>query len=134
MRARRSCRSFQSRDLTPADRAELIECIALSRPSCLLGSRPIRLEYVATPLKVWPVVGCRAFIVAIAPREYDRLATIDVGRCLQKVVLHATKMGLGTCWIGPGTNQDDAARNLGDRFDPREDHIVGVCAVGYESR
>ena len=27
------------------------------------------------------------FLVAIAPKEYDRLAVLDVGRSLQKVVL-----------------------------------------------
>ena len=80
------------------------------------------------------MVGAHEFLVAIAPREYSRMAVIDVGRCLEKVVLHATRMGLGTCWIGPGANHASVEHHLGARFDPGRDHIICVCAVGYASR
>lgn len=135
MRARRSCRVYQARDLTPEHRAELLEAVRrYTRPEELLGDRLVRLEYVAAPLTVWPVLGAREFLVAIAPGDYDRLAVIDLGRSLQKVVLHATRMGLGTCWIGPGADQRSVAEHLGDRFDPDRDHVICVCAVGYRSR
>jgi nitroreductase len=135
MRTRRSCRSFQTRDLTPEDHAELMESVRVqSEPSSLLGDHPIRFEYVAAPLTVWPVVGAHEFFVAIAPREYNRLAVIDVGRSLQRVVTQATRMGLATCWIGPGADHESILRHLGTRFDPEEDHIICVCAVGYASR
>jgi nitroreductase len=104
------------------------------RPDRLIGSSPIRLEYIAAPLAVWPTVGAHEFTVAIAPRDCDRLAIIDVGRSLQKVVLHATRMGVATCWIGPGADQAGIVRHLGDRFDPGLDHVICVCAVGYRSR
>ncbi len=134
MRARRSCRSFQSRNLTSEHRAELMGAVgANSEPDRQLGQRPIRFEYVAAPLTVWPVVGAREFLVAIAPRKYDRLAVIDVGRSLQKVVIHATRMGLATCWIGPGADQKSIIKHLVDRFDPTRDHVICVCAIGYES-
>lgn len=135
MRSRRSCRSFQSRPLTPSHRSELVEHVRVhSQLERLIGSSRVRLEYVAAPLTVWPVVGAREFLVAIAPREYDRLAVIDVGRILEKVVLDATRMGLATCWIGPGADQKSIARHLGDRFSPEHDHVICVCAVGYASR
>ncbi len=134
IRSRRSCRSFQSRDLTVADRAELLravgECTERDR---LIGTSAIRLEYVAAPLTVWPTVGAHEFLVALAPRSYDRLAVIDVGRSLQKVVLHATRMGVATCWIGPGADQTSVINHLGERFDPDQDRVVCVCAVGYRS-
>jgi nitroreductase len=134
MRARRSCRSFQSRNLPPEALAELKNCVAeWSDPARTLGDRPIRFEYVAAPLTVWPVVGAHEFLVAIAPREYDRLAVIDVGRSLQKVVTQATRMGLATCWIGPGADHASILSQLGPRFDPEADHIICVCAVGYRS-
>ena len=134
MRARRSCRSFQPRNLSEADHRELMEVVGRqSAPASRLGTRPVRFEYVAAPLTVWPTVGGHEFLVAIAPRAYDRLAVIDVGRCLQKIVLHATRMGLATCWIGPGADHQSVERHLGDRFDPEEDHIICVCAVGYRS-
>jgi nitroreductase len=98
-----------------------------------LGQQPVRFEYVAAPLTIWPVVGAHEFLVAIAPREYNRLSIIDVGRSLQKIVLHATRMGMATCWIGPGADQKSIIQHLGDKFDPTKDHVICVCAIGYES-
>ena len=133
MRARRSCRSFQARKLSSADYNELMECVRLRSQAPTIGKAPIRFEYVSAPLTVWPVVGASEFLVAIAPSEYNRLAVIDVGRSLQKIVIDATRMGLGTCWIGPGANQASVVGHLGNRFNPQEDHIICVCAVGYKS-
>lgn len=133
MRARRSCRSFQARKLTPTDHNELMASVRLHSEKATIGKAPIRFEYIAAPLTVWPVVGATEFLVAIAPSEYNRLAVIDVGRSLQKIVIDATRMGLATCWIGPGADQSSVIQHLGDRFDPTEDHIICVCAVGYRS-
>ena len=136
MRARRSCRSFQARKLTSADYSELMEYVRFHSepPNCnLIGRSSIRFEYVSAPLTVWPVVGANEFLVAIAPSEYNRLAVIDVGRSLQKIVIDATRMGLATCWIGPGADQSSIVRHLGDRYNPNEDHIICVCAIGYKS-
>ena len=133
MRARRSCRSFQTRKLTVADLGELMESVRLQRESPTIGRSPFRFEYVSAPLTVWPTVNATEFLVAIAPSAYDRLAVIDVGRSLQKIVIAATRMGLGTCWIGPGADQSSIIRHLGERFNPQDDHIICVCAVGYKS-
>ncbi len=134
MRSRHSCRSFQSRNLSQEHHAELIEAVRVhSQLDRQLGRLPIRFEYVAAPLTVWPVVGAHEFLIAIAPRDYNRLSVIDVGRSLQKIVLHATRMGLATCWIGPGADQKSIIQHLGDKFDSAQDHVICVCAVGYES-
>ncbi len=134
MRARRSCRSFQTRKLTSADRDELMSYVRLHTEEPKLGLFPVRFEYVSGALTVWPTVNATEFLVAIAPKEYDRLAVIDVGHSLQKIVMDATRMGLGTCWIGPGADHESIMHFLGSRFDPEEDHIICVCAVGYRSR
>jgi nitroreductase len=136
LKARRSCRSFQNRLLTGEHRAELMAWVdRLARPAGHPYFEPssIRLEYVSAPLTVWPVVGAKEFLVAIAPSEYRRAAIVEVGYVLQKVVIRASRMGLATCWIGPGADQASIQRHLGDRFDPRLDHVVCVCAVGYPS-
>jgi hypothetical protein len=133
MRSRRSCRSFQTRKLTTADYNELMGYMRLYSESPMIGKSPVRFEYVSAPLSVWPTVNATEFLVAIAPSEYSRLAVIDVGRTLQEIVIDATRMGLATCWIGPGANQASVARHLGDRFNPEADHIICVCAVGYKS-
>ncbi|MFD9287567.1 nitroreductase family protein [Streptomyces sp. NPDC060030] len=132
--SRRSCRSFQRRNLTSEDRDELFgTALEASRPSQLIGTNPIRFEYVSARLTVWPTVGAHEFFVAIAPCAYDRQSVIDVGRSLHKVVLQATRMGVATCWIGPGADQASVVAALGDRFDPAEDHVICICAVGYWS-
>jgi nitroreductase len=135
MRARRSCRSFQNRLLTSSDREELLQLSQeLNAPeNDNIGVNPIRFEYINARLTVWPVVGAQEFLVAIGPKTYSRQSIIDIGRNMQKVVHHATRMGLGTCWIGPGADQASIAIQLGDRFTPSEDHIICVCAVGYKS-
>ena len=134
MRARRSCRSFQTRKLTPADHDELMESVRIHSEAPRLGTSPVRFEYISAPLTVWPTVNATEFLVVIAPKMYDRLAVIDVGRSLQKIVMDATRMELGTCWIGPGADHASIMRDLGDRFNPEKDHIICVCAVGYKSR
>jgi hypothetical protein len=133
MRARHSTRSFQTRKLTSANHKELMESVRVHSDVPTLGKEPIRLEYVSAPLTVWPTVNATEFIVAFVPKEYNRLAVIDVGRTLQKIVMDATRMGLGTCWIGPGAEHKSIMQELGDRFDPEVDHIICVCAVGYSS-
>jgi nitroreductase len=134
MRARNSCRSFQSCNLTKEHHPELMEVVKLySQQNKQLGQHPIRFEYISAPLTVWPVVGAHEFLVAIAPREYNRLSIIDVGRSLQKIVTHATRMGLSTCWIGPGADQKSIIQHLDDKFEPQKDHVICVCAIGYES-
>jgi len=136
MRARRSCRSFQDRLLTDKDREELLGYVkeySEAPYGGALGKAPIRFAYVEAPLTVWPVVGAREFLVAIAPKEYNRLSVVDVGRALQHIVHKATKMGLGTCWIGPGADHKSAIAALGERFDAEQDHIICFCAIGYAS-
>lgn len=133
MRARCSCRSFQTRKLKPEDYNELMEYLRLHCESPTIGKAPIRFEYISAPLTVWPTVNATEFLVAIAPSKYDRLAVIDIGRTLQKIVIDATRMGLGTCWIGPGADQSSIIRHLGQRFNPNEDHIICICAIGYKS-
>jgi nitroreductase len=133
MRARRSCRSFQTRRLSAEDREELLAAVRRHTSEGLIGTSPIRFEYVSERLTVWPTVNASEFLVAIAPRAYDRVAVMDVGRSLEKIVADATRMGLGTCWIGPGADHASILRHLGERFDPERDHIVCVCAIGYRS-
>jgi len=133
MRARHSCRSFQTRKLTEEDHAELMESVQTHLAEPKLSNATIRFEYISAPLTVWPVVNATEFLVAIAPKEYNRLSVIDVGRSLQKVVMDATRMGLGTCWIGPGADHASIMQTLGERFDVEKDHIICVLGVGYKS-
>ncbi|TNE49669.1 MAG: nitroreductase [Deltaproteobacteria bacterium] len=134
MRTRKSCRAYQDRKLTDAHREEVMTQVErYSQKDYLLGEQSIRFEYLAAPIFVWPVVGAQEFLVAITPKPYNRMAVVDVGRSLQKVVLHATRMGLGTCWVGPGADHKSITEQLGDRFDPEKEQIICICAMGYPS-
>ena len=110
-----------------------MESVRIHTEEPTIGKSPIRFEYISAPLTVWPTVNVTQFLVAIAPKKYNRLAVIDVGRSLQKIVMDATRMGLGTCWIGPGADHASIMQELGDRFNEEKDHIICVCAVGYRS-
>ena len=134
MRARRSCRSFQTRKLSDDDRAALFASAKAHLAEPKFSDGAIRLEYIDGPVIVWPTVNAREFFIAIAPKEYDRRAIMDVGRTLQHVVMDATRMGIGTCWIGPGADHASINKLLGARLDPERDHIICVCAIGYASR
>mmetsp|Transcript_16114 Transcript_16114/g.34835 ORF Transcript_16114/g.34835 Transcript_16114/m.34835 type:complete len:410 (+) Transcript_16114:210-1439(+) len=139
MRHRRSCRSFQTRSLEDVDRNELLKCVRAEvqdQQQQRFGAQPIRLEYIRTPyIRVWPIVNACEFLIAVGPAKYDMGCVIDVGRVLQGVVLRATEMGLGTCWIGPGADQASVVKALvaEGKFDSEADHIIVVCAVGYPS-
>ncbi len=134
MRARRSCRSFQTRFMNDEDRTALLESVQRHIHTPTLGPTPVRLEYIRGRLTVWPVVNGTEFLVAIVPLPYERRSVIDVGRTLQKVVMDATRLGLATCWIGPGADHESLSRHLGDRLDPEREQIICTCAVGYRSR
>lgn len=135
MRSRRSCRAFQKRNLTKEHLDAVLNSVKKhTKDDVLIGTNKIRFEYIAAPLTVWPSVGGHEFLVAIAPHEYNRLSVIDVGRSLQKVVLDATRLGIATCWIGPGADHRSILAHLGDRLDGKKDHIICVCALGYPSR
>jgi hypothetical protein len=95
MRVRRSCRSFQTRKLTAADHDELLRYVRLHSEAPGIGRSAVRFEYLSAPLTVWLTVNASEFLVAVAPREYDRLAVIDVGRSLQEIVMDATRMDWG---------------------------------------
>ena len=134
MRSRHSCRSYQKGKLSESDHKELMESVNKHLAEPKFSSEEIRLEYISTPIRVWPVVNATEFLVAIAPKEYNKLAVMDVGRTLQKVVIDATRMGLATCWIGPGADHKSIIPQLGERFNAETDHIICICAIGYPSR
>ena len=66
-------------------------------------------------------------LVGILPEGSDR-ARIDLGFVLEQVVLEATRLGLGTCWI---TGSYDAEQ-AGDAVELEAgEGAAAVCALGY---
>ncbi len=137
MRERQSCRSFQKGYLDQDDLAFLKQVIHdenVDQYDSFRFGDGIQFYCVKGNINVWPVVNATEFIVALVPATYNRLAIIEAGRRLERIVIKATRRGIGTCWIGPGADHESIKSMLGDRFDAHSHHILCVCAIGYPSK
>jgi nitroreductase len=56
------------------------------------------------------IVGPRTFVAGVIARR--PFACVDFGYCLEGIVLRATELGLGTCWIGGAFGRGAIARAL----------------------
>jgi nitroreductase len=123
IRERVSVRSFKSEALPAAAFTELVAaCGSLTRGP--LGT-PCRLHLVEGAWSVW---GTRFFLAGVARRGPHALT--DLGRLLEELVLRASGLSLGTCWIGLGFPQKAFAEAL--RLAP-EELLPAVVAVGLPS-
>jgi nitroreductase len=138
MRERRSVRSYRDLSVEPALCEHLL---ALSGTVDHLTDFPPRIALISGREQVQHVltylVGSYGLVynvphllVGIVPEESDE-ALLDLGYVLEQVVLRATQLGLGTCWI---TGSYDA-RRAGDSvgLEPGE-RAVAVCALGYPAQ
>jgi hypothetical protein len=57
------------------------------------------------------IVGPRAYIAGVVAKR--PFACVDFGYCLEGIVLRATELGLGTCWIGGVFGRGAIAKALG---------------------
>ena len=74
------------------------------------------------------ISGGKLFIVSAIKEGVGAME--DLGYCFEKVILEATNLGLGTCWLG-GTFK---RANFAKRIDVSEDEIVSaISPIGYAS-
>ena len=74
-----------------------------------------------------------AFLIVSGERD-NRNSFLDAGAAMENVLLTATSLGLGTCWINQVRDQCDvpAVRALLTEYGTPEDHIVTCsAAIGY---
>jgi len=130
-----SVRAYDAkRSVHPQLRARLREVVA---ENCVgpLGNR-VRIELIdvdelatseARSLGTYGIItGARLYLVAAI--EDTVSARVDVGYCLEKIILEATRLGLGTCWMGGTFRRANFARNVG----VRDGEIIPVVTpVGY---
>lgn len=134
VRKRRSVRSYENRPLSQTDKERLLYCIEelLKEETPFPANIHIRL-LDAKPgtdtekLGTYGVIrGANTFLgVAVKNTE---TAPEAVGFTFEKLVLTATAMGLGTCWIA-GTfnrNQFSVAMDIG-----KDEIFPIVCPIGY---
>lgn len=75
------------------------------------------------------IKGARLYILG-AVKEKTQGAMEDLGYCLEKIVLKATSIGLGTCWLGGTFKRAAFARkmNLGT-----DEILPAITPVGYQA-
>jgi len=131
---RYSCRSYEERPIADETRRRLAY-IASSIGSGPLGTSP-RFELVAATsedraalrgLGTYGFIkGAMGFIVG-ATHQPQR-GTEDYGYLMELIILHATDLGLGTCWLGGSFTKSSFAAKIS----AGDDEVVpAVAAVGY---
>jgi nitroreductase len=78
------------------------------------------------------ISGAKHFIVSAVKDGFGEKdgarALVDLGYCFERVILTATNLGLGTCWLG-GTFK---RANFANRINASEDEIVpAISPIGY---
>ena len=129
-----SCRNYDPRPIEPGLRDQLAEVLAVSSTGPL-GSR-VRFELIsagdqdAAALKglgTYGVIkGARGFIIGAVGRGRSDME--DYGYLLERAILFATDIGLGTCWLG-GTFRKS---RFSEKISLKETEILpAVVSVGY---
>ena len=133
-RRRYSCRTYLPDPLSPAERGALDELLAAARTGPF--GTPLRFRLLAARandakalrgLGTYGFVsGATAFVVGAVLNQDQSLE--DYGHALERVVLGATEMGLGTCWLGGTFNKSRFAEAI--EVLPAES-VPAVVALGH---
>jgi len=134
VRQRKSVRAYDSRPLAQADKNQIEACISklLAETTPFPAQMKIRLLEAAPgtdteKLGTYGVIrGAKSFLCLTV--KNTETAMEAVGYRFEKLVLAATAMGLGTCWLAGTFNraQFSEALHLGE-----DDIFLIVCPVGY---
>jgi nitroreductase len=107
-------------------------------PRFLLASRDAieddasRATSVQGGLRIGPygmIVGPRAFISGVVAKR--SFACVDFGYCLEGIILRATELGLGTCWIGGAFSRSAIAHALGAC---KDEFVPATTPVGHAAK
>jgi len=136
IRARRSIRKYQSRELPKEIIEDLLDSARLS-PSANNAQRwnMIVVTDQETKDRLVPASGgqkfvgtCSAYLVGVAePGAY--YSTVDMTIALDHLTLRAVELGLGTCWVGD-FEPEEVKRILGI---PKDREVPICMTVGYPS-
>lgn len=72
------------------------------------------------------IKGARYYICGIAKK--DSIDLVELGYAFEKIILFATSLGLGTCWLGGTFNRTNFARSAGLKDD---EMFIIATPVGY---
>jgi nitroreductase len=134
IRTRISCRSYTAKPLSDGVQQQLRETLTQSAVGPF-GTQ-MRFALAAASQDDWTslkglgtygfIRGAAGFIIgAVSLSEHSME---DYGYVLERIVLTATNMGLGTCWLGGTFSKSSFARKISPRVD---EVLPTVIAVGY---
>jgi hypothetical protein len=132
---RYSCRTYLDHPIAAGDREALEACIAQKVRGPLGSSARFGLiaaapgdESALKRLGTYGFIkGARGFIIGAVRRGPGDLE--DYGYLLEEVVLEATRIGLGTCWLGGTFTRGSFTSRFGGIG--RDESIPAVVATGY---
>jgi len=134
IRQRISVRSYQEKSLQSKVRSELDKyCHSLTTGHFgaavrfkLLDLEPLGKDDMRRLGTYGMIKGANLYVLGAVKEE--RGAFEDIGYCLEKIILKATALGLGTCWLG-GTFKRSA---FASKMDLADDELLpAVTPVGY---
>jgi hypothetical protein len=134
IKKRVSCRTFKNSGLKQNDQQKLRDFLLLNVQGPF-GNR-VRFELIDLAGKERDEIktlgtygfikGASLFIVGVVTK--GDWAMEDYGYCMEKNILVATHLGLGTCWLGGTFNRSASA----SRINKRDDEVVpAITPVGY---
>ncbi|HEX3048219.1 MAG TPA: nitroreductase family protein [Bacillota bacterium] len=131
---RYSVRNYSSRGIEPEKMRQISEFINLNTKGPLGSEVRFRIvdgtAYNQEELKELGAYGLikgpRVFIAGAVKR--NQYAMEDYGYCMEKNILIATRIGLGTCWLGGSLNRSAFARKLEIS---ENEMIPAVTPIGY---
>jgi hypothetical protein len=142
IKSRTSIRTYDGEALSAADQSTLRKTFAEAVPGpfgavprFLLASRDeiedaaSRSPAVKGGVRIGTygmIVGPPAFVAGVVAKR--PFACVDFGYCLEGIVLRATEIGLGTCWIGGAFGRGAIARSLGAT---KDEFVPATTPVGY---
>lgn len=134
IKRRVSCRTYKNVPIKEADRKKLVDFI-LTNVQGPFGNR-VRFELIdltgkeadkLTTLAMYGMIkGASTFIVGAVPKGHRAME--DYGYCMENIVLMATDLGLGTCWLGGTFNRSASA----SRINKRDNEVIpAISPLGY---
>jgi nitroreductase len=134
---RYSCRNYASTPIAEDLRESLSNSIAQLSPGPF--QNPSRFELVAASEKDRDALrglgtygfikNAPAFIIGAA--EDGPLAMEDFGYRMERIILSATNLGLGTCWLGGTFTRSSFAQKISAH---KNEIIPAVCSVGHPAQ
>ncbi len=134
IKKRISCRTYKEDPLTEDDQKKLKDFL-ISNVQGPFGNQ-VRFELIhlggkeqgeINTLATYGFIkGAGTFIVGAVTK--GNLAMEDYGYCMERNILAATHLGLGTCWLGGTFNRSASA----SRINKRDDEVIpAITPVGY---